>query len=112
MIKTSRYPVIDMKRTGHNIKMLLKIKGYSVKDVQQYLGLSSPQGVYHWLEGKTMPTLDNLYALSNLLCVSMDDLVKGNSGHNFEALSDTMEGRVYYYFEELKLRLAKWNLAG
>ena len=60
------YPTIDMKATGRNIKRIMRAKGISVKEVQKYLGLSAPQGIYHWLDGRSMPTVDNLYALSEL----------------------------------------------
>lgn len=44
-------------------------RGFSVKDVQQYLGLGSVQSVYHWLNELSMPAVDNLYALSYLFQV-------------------------------------------
>lgn len=62
----SKYPVIDMKRTGENIKRIMMIHGMSVKDIQEFLELSTPQSIYHWFDGRNLPTLDNLYALSDL----------------------------------------------
>ncbi len=59
-----RYPVIDIAKTGKNIKRIMKNQGYTVKDVQRFLGLGTPQGIYHWFDGRCLPTLDNLYALS------------------------------------------------
>ena len=38
----------------------------TVKAVQQFLGLGSAQSIYHWLNGISLPTIDNLYALSEL----------------------------------------------
>ena len=55
------YPRIDMVRTGQNIKRIMKAKGFTVKDVQKFLGLGTPQGIYHWFDGKSMPTLDISY---------------------------------------------------
>lgn len=72
-------PTIDTKLTGRRIRLLMKIRGVSVKDVQKGLSLECVQSVYHWLKGKSMPTLDNLYALSRLLRVPMDALVVGDS---------------------------------
>ena len=40
-----RYPVIDAAATGRNLCRLRLEKGYSVKELQEYLGLSCPQGV-------------------------------------------------------------------
>lgn len=46
--KLPRYPVIDVAATGRNLCRLRLEKGYSVKELQEYLGLSCPQGVYQW----------------------------------------------------------------
>ena len=45
-----KYPVIDMRATGRNIKRLMDINGLSVKDVKELLGLTAIQSVYHWME--------------------------------------------------------------
>jgi len=37
---------IDMIETGKHLKILAQKSGYSVKDIQKYLGLSCPQPVY------------------------------------------------------------------
>ncbi|MCD7982163.1 MAG: helix-turn-helix domain-containing protein [Clostridiales bacterium] len=71
-------PEIDKKATGKRIRRRMKVMGISVKDIQSYLGLSCVQSVYHWLEGMSMPTVDNMYALSELLQVSVDTLLVGN----------------------------------
>ena len=71
-------PTIDMKATGIRLKRIMKMHGFSVKDVQQYLGLGSVQSVYHWLNGSSLPTIDNLYALSELFQLPVDELLCGN----------------------------------
>lgn len=53
-------------------------KGITVKDVQEYLGLASVQSVYHWLSGRSIPSVDNLYALSELFQLPMDHLICGS----------------------------------
>ena len=73
-----KYPVISKEETALTLRGLLKSKGISIKYVQEYLGLACVQSVYQWLDGKKLPSLDNLYALSQLLQVSMDELVSGN----------------------------------
>ena len=69
------FPVIDMAATGENIKALRQRSGYSVRDVQEYFGFEGPQGVYRWQEGKTLPSVDSLYALSALLGVTMKEIL-------------------------------------
>ena len=71
-------PTIDMKATGIRLKRIMKMYGFSVKDVQQYLNLGSVQSIYHWLNGQSMPTIDNLYALSELFQIPIDAMVCGN----------------------------------
>ena len=41
-------------------------KGTAWKELQEYLGLSCPQGVYQWQAGRSLPSVDNLYAVSRL----------------------------------------------
>ena len=73
-----KVPQIDMHKTGQNIKDMMGMKGMTAKDVQEYLGLAAVQSIYHWFAGRSLPTVDNLYALSELLCVPIDALVCGN----------------------------------
>lgn len=72
------FPTINLKETGKNLRKIMKERGITVKEVQQYLGLGSVQSVYHWLNGLSLPTMDNLYALSVLFNLPLDDLVCGN----------------------------------
>lgn len=69
------FPVIDPVATGENIKALRKAKGFTVKDLQNYFGFEEPQAIYRWQQGKTVPTVDNLYALSQVLEVSMNEII-------------------------------------
>lgn len=69
------YPVIDVKATGENILRRRLEKGCTVLDVQRYLNLACPQSVYHWQAGRTLPNIDNFYALSVLLGTTVNGLV-------------------------------------
>ncbi len=70
-----RYPVIDVAATGRNIRRLRLEKGYTVRELQEYLGTDCPQGIYHWQSGRNLPSTDNLYALSKLWGVSINDIL-------------------------------------
>lgn len=72
------FPIIDKRETGINLRRIMDRRGITVKDVQDYLGLASAQSIYAWLNGRNMPSIDNLYALSELLHVSVDAIVCGN----------------------------------
>ena len=60
------YPTINVIETGRHLKSLMMDRGLTVRDIQVFLKLASPQGVYHWFEGKSMPSLDHIYSLSEL----------------------------------------------
>ena len=96
-----KYPVIDMLRTGKNIKRIMQAKGLSVKDVQNFLGFSTPQGIYHWFDGKTMPTLDNMYALSELFRMPVDAIMRGNRKFVYVPFINASYLRLYVYHEKI-----------
>lgn len=71
----SVFPTIDLKATGSNIVKLRKDANLSVRDLQMYFGFDSPQAIYKWQWGESLPTVDNLYALSKLLNTSMEEIL-------------------------------------
>ena len=89
---------IDKAKTGQQIRLLMEKRGVTVKDVRDALSLACVQSVYHWLDGQSMPTLDNLYALSDLLKVPMDMLVCGN--RRYDPGKNIPEGaeRLFRYY--------------
>lgn len=99
------FPLINVKETGINLRRIMDKRNLTVKDVQRYLGLGSVQSVYHWLNGISMPNIDNLYALSELLQVPIDAIVCGNratilSDYIF-AINDSQNRRLYTYYKKL-----------
>ena len=69
------FPVIDVVATGKNIQKLRESRNLSVLDVQIYLGLAAPQAIYQWQQGRCLPSVDNLYALSALFEVTMNEII-------------------------------------
>ena len=69
------FPVIDLAATGENIARLRKDRGMTVRDLQSWFGFEEPQAIYKWQKGKSLPTVDNLYALSKLLDVPMEEIL-------------------------------------
>lgn len=86
-------------------------RGITVKDVTKYLGLSSVQSVYHWLNGLTMPTIDNLYALSELLQVPIDDIVCGSRKEICSKPQIIIENKKYKRLYTYYRKLNKANVA-
>ncbi len=69
------YPVINMKATGANILKLRRNSGYSVSDLQGYFNFEAPQAIYKWQRGDSIPSTDNLLALSYLLEVPIEEIL-------------------------------------
>ena len=81
---------IDQIATGEYIKNMIKQNGYTVKDIQQLLGLTYPQTVYKWQNGESLPDYENLLALSKILHVSVEGLIQ----HKFIILEDENEKQI------------------
>ena len=94
-------PVIDKKETGIKLRLMMDERGITVKDVQQYLGLGSVQSVYHWLNGLSMPTVDNLYALSYLFQGPVDDLICGNRRRIYTGENHAQIRRLCAYYDKI-----------
>lgn len=73
--RMTAYPCIDVQETGRRIRVFRERKGLSVMDVARYMGFENPQAVYHWQSGKALPSLDNMYALSILLEITINDII-------------------------------------
>ena len=71
----STLPVIDLIATGQNIAKKRKHAGYSVRQMQKILGFSTPQAIYKWQRGGSLPSIDNLAVLAAVLNVKMDDII-------------------------------------
>ena len=67
--------VVDMKLTGRNITALRQQRGITVRDLQEMLGIATPQAIYKWQRGKTLPNIENLAALACILDVTIDDIL-------------------------------------
>lgn len=106
-----RYPVIDIEGTGQNIKHIMQMRRMTVKDIQAFLELSTPQSIYHWFDGRNLPTLDNLYALSELFCIPVDALIKGNREFEYRQIESATYRRVMIYYEKI-VRLREGYTAG
>lgn len=69
------FPIIDMQATGNRIKEIRIAKKISVNDICKYMGFENPQAVYKWQRGESLPTVDNLFALSRLFETSMENIL-------------------------------------
>lgn len=67
---------IDAVATGKRIKELRKQKGLRVVDISDHMGFFEPQAVYKWQRGECLPTLQNIFCLSQLFETTIDDIVR------------------------------------
>ena len=68
-------PVINLVKTGNNIKSLMAKNKLSVTKLQDILGFTSPQAIYKWFWGQSLPSVDNLVILASILHVSIEDIL-------------------------------------
>ena len=45
------------------------------EELQLLLHLSCPQPIYRWINGKTLPTVDNLYMMHRVFGMHMEDML-------------------------------------
>lgn len=68
-------PVIDVKATGMNIKTIMKAKGFKVTDIQDKCGFNTPQAIFKWMRGDSVPTIDNMIIIADMFGVTIDQII-------------------------------------
>lgn len=94
-------PVVNKRDTGVNLRRIMDERGFTVKDIQHYLKLGSVQSVYHWLNGISLPTVDNLYALSYLFQVPVDDMLCGTRPGIITSENQAKLRRLWVYYKKI-----------
>ena len=69
------FPVINMQQTGRNITVLRRQRGITVKQLQNMMGFATPQTIYKWQNGESLPTVDNLVVLAAIFAVPVDAIL-------------------------------------
>lgn len=68
-------PSINLELTGKNIIRMRKRCGVSVKDLQHYFGFATPQAIYKWQHGTSLPTVDNLLVLARIFQTTIEEIL-------------------------------------
>ena len=68
------YKTVDLKKTGTQSETICRENGYNAIEIASSLNVSH-QSVYKWFSGKSLPTLDNVLFLSQLLKVRVEDFI-------------------------------------
>lgn len=66
--------MIDLEATGKNIRNIMKITGYTARELERLIGCTQ-MTFFNWQEGKNLPSLDNLLRLSGILKTPMEKIV-------------------------------------
>lgn len=66
---------INMEATCKRLDDLRKERNLSIKDIQNHFGFESPQAVYKWMRGESIPCIDNLVILADLYQCKVDDML-------------------------------------
>lgn len=92
-----KYNGIDIKKTGKKISKLMSKNGYTVSKLANTLGVSS-QAVYKWINGQSLPTLDNVFQISHLFATNMDDIIVGSGCYEYKLPDNYFreENRIKY----------------
>lgn len=69
------YPVINTTKTGANIKRFRIESKLSISEVQECFGFRTPQAVYKWERGLSIPSIDNLVLLSRMFQTTIDEIL-------------------------------------
>lgn len=102
-MKEYKYPIIDMEKTGEWLRYLCKRKNITVTEIQEKLRIASNQAVYAWFNGKTLPSLNNMLALSDLIGVEINDMVVDNiNEHPFLRRIGLYDKRLAMYYYKLR----------
>ena len=64
------YNDINQVATGARIRQIRKAKGLKVTDISTYMGFESPQAVYKWQRGDSLPDLGNMMRLLELFQIT------------------------------------------
>ena len=66
---------INMEKTGANIKRLIGERGYTIDEIMAITGVSTPQAVYKWYSGKSLPGIETMLVLSEILDKSLKNIL-------------------------------------
>lgn len=78
MASKAYYYHVDMVAVGKRIRSFRKQQGISMNQMVDFFDIS-PQALYKWERGESLPEIQNLLALSRFLKVSIDELLVGEN---------------------------------
>ena len=74
----TKFPTINLVKTGENITNLMKRNNIKVSDLQDIFGFEYPRAIYKWKRGECLPTVDNLIVLASVFNTTIDKILVTN----------------------------------
>ena len=90
-------PMINLPMTGANINSFRKKANMTVRDIQKIFGFSTPQAIYKWIHGKSLPSIDNLLILADVFDVSIEDILSVDYNQQKKKMGKTEYYRIVYF---------------
>ena len=84
-----KLPAIALKRTGQNIMRMRKEVGVTVRELQVMFGFTSPQAIYNWQNGISLPSVDNFIVLTAVLGTTIEEII-AIEGEDSDSDEETM----------------------
>ena len=104
------FPTSNLTEARIKLQQIMDKRGITPKDIKEFLNIGSVQTVYNWCNGLNMPTIDNLYALSQFLQVPIDEIICGNRKaivrEPVVIIENPRNRRLYAYCKQLNRVLA------
>ena len=93
---------IDMEATGKRICELIDSSPFNDKDIAGFMGISV-QAINKWRHNRNLPDIENLYILSKILRVKIDDIIipRKYNLNNFEEVKKFFYYRMWIYYTGL-----------
>jgi transcriptional regulator with XRE-family HTH domain len=73
--EVNKMTTINTIATGANIKAMMKARQMTTADIQKACGFGTPQAIFKWFRGDTMPTIDNMVILAEMFDVTVDEII-------------------------------------
>lgn len=76
-----KYPVermnvnINMAKTGALIKDAVKASGYTIREIMEITGITTPQTIYKWFRGESIPSVETQIVLCKLFGFQITELL-------------------------------------
>lgn len=105
---------IDLERTGKQLKKCCKECGLKPTDIQKALSLNNPQAVYKWFRGDTLPSIENLCTVADLLHVPIEALLVFQEDESCpdKRISAMLEWAVRKAVKSDSVKLCFWKAIG